>query len=163
MMSMFTGLSLGPVDPAKQAEMSQQAQAQMLSLMTTVPQQLVSAGTQISIRNTFTDSAEFDTNLDGQFRASATSPVMADGKLTLSLKGVDELVLKLQSLSQGPDADPRLAGYATMLSMLQVYTKPEQGSDGKSMRKLVLEVSPDGSILLNGEPMQGMSPGMPPQ
>lgn len=161
-LGMFGGMGLGAVDPAKQQEIQQQTQMQMMTLMTTVPQQLVSAGTQVSIRNTYTDSTEFDTNLDGSFKANAASPMMADGKLTLSLKGVDELILKLQGMSQGPNANQRLAGYATVLSMLQVYTKPEQGPDGKSVRKLVLEVSPEGSILLNGQPLQGMMGGMPP-
>ena len=161
LMGLMGGVGFGAVDPAKQQQIQDQAQMQMIQLMATVPQQLVSAGSQISIRNTFTDSPEFDTNLDGQFKASATSPVMADGKLTLSLKGVDELILKLQAMSQGANANPNLANYATMLSMLQVYTKPEAGSDGKSMRKLVFEVAPDGKLLLNGEPLQPM--GMPPR
>ncbi len=158
LMGLLGGVGFGAVDPAKQQQIQDQAQMQMIQLMATVPQQLVSAGSQISIRNTYTDSPEFDTNLDGQFKASATSPVMADGKLTLSLKGVDELILKLQSMSQAANANPSLANYATMLSMLQVYTKPETSADGKSVRKLVFEVAPDGKLLLNGEPMQGMGP-----
>lgn len=159
-MGIFGGLGLGQIDPAKQAQVEQQTQMQMLSLMTTIPAQLAGAGTKIAVRNTYTDAPEFDANLDGAFKANAASPMLADGKVTLSLSGLDELILKLQSESQGANPNPRLAGYATVLSMLQMQTKPETGADGKSVRKLVLEVSPEGSILLNGAPMPG-TPGGP--
>lgn len=163
LLGMLGGVGMGQVDPAKQAEMQQQAQMQMMGLMASVPGQLVGAGTQLTITNTYSDAADFDANVDGAFKASATSAMMAEGKLTVVLKGLDELILKLNSLAQQSEANAKLGGYATALSMLQVYTKPEQGPDGKSARKLVLEISPQGAVLLNGEPMQGLPGGAPPQ
>ncbi|HYD17101.1 MAG TPA: hypothetical protein VEF76_01315 [Patescibacteria group bacterium] len=157
----LTGVGAGQVDPAKQAEIQQQAQMQMMMLMTTLPQQLVNAGTTISVRNTYTRAADLSTTLDGQFKANAASSMMADGSMTLTLTGVDETILKLQSQSQAANANPRLAGYATGLSMIQGYTKPEKDASGRSLRKLTLAVDATGNATLNGQPLNALVQGVP--
>jgi hypothetical protein len=158
-MSSLVGVGSGQVDPAKQAEIQQQAQMQMMMLMTTLPQQLVNAGTTISVRNTFTNAPDLSSALDGQFKASAQSSVMTEGSMTLALTGVDEAVLKLQAASQGANPNPKLAGYASGLAMVQGYTKPEKAADGRSLRKLVLAVDPSGNATLNGTPLNALAPG----
>lgn len=158
-MSSLVGVGGGQVDPAKQAEIQQQAQMQMMMLMTTLPQQLVNAGTTISVRNTFTNAPDLSSALDGQFKASAQSSVMTEGSMTLALTGVDEAVLKLQAASQGANPNPKLAGYASGLAMVQGYTKPEKAADGRSLRKLVLAVDPSGNATLNGTPLNALVPG----
>lgn len=158
-MSSLVGVGGGQVDPAKQAEIQQQAQMQMMMLMTTLPQQLVNAGTTISVRNTFTNAPDLSSALDGQFKASAQSSVMTEGSMTLALTGVDEAVLKLQAASQGANPNPKLAGYASGLAMVQGYTKPEKAADGRSLRKLLLAVDPSGNATLNGTPLNALVPG----
>lgn len=158
-MGSLVGVGGGQVDPAKQAEIQQQAQMQMMMLMTTLPQQLVNAGTTISVRNTFTNAPDLSSALDGQFKASAQSSVMTEGSMTLALTGVDEAVLKLQAASQGANPNPKLAGYASGLAMVQGYTKPEKAADGRSLRKLVLAVDPSGNATLNGTPLNALVPG----
>ncbi len=159
-MGSLVGVGGGQVDPAKQAEIQQQAQMQLMMLMTTLPQQLVNAGTTISVRNTYTKAPDLSSALDGQFRASAASPIMTEGSMTLTLTGVDETVLKLQSASQsGAGANPKLAGYASGLAMVQGYTKPEKDADGRSLRKLTLTVDPSGNATLNGQPLNALIPG----
>jgi hypothetical protein len=158
-MGSLVGVGGGQVDPAKQAEIQQQAQMQLMMLMTTLPQQLVNAGTTISVRNTYTKSADLNSALDGQFRASATSPIMTEGSMTLALTGVDETILKLQAASQGATPNPKLAGYASGLAMVQGYTKPEKDADGRSLRKLTLAVDPSGNATLNGQPLNALMPG----
>ncbi|MDE1151707.1 MAG: hypothetical protein PW788_04140 [Micavibrio sp.] len=152
----------------EQLQMQHRMRDQVVMLMATLPQALTTAGTKLSIHNTHTDAPDLQSTLDGDFRADAAAAKMATGTLTLSLVGVDDLVQKLQAQSQAPNANPKLAGYATMLSMLQLYTQTEQGANGKSVRKLVFELKPDGQALLNGQPLSppgrmapgNMAPGM---
>ena len=136
-------------------------QMEVMSLMQTLPQALVAAGSTLTIKNTHTDAPDLQSALEGEFHANAASPVHAEGSTTLSLTGVDELILKLQAAGQAPNANPKFAGYATMLSMLQVYTQPEKTVTGKSVRKLKFELTPQGQALLNGQPL-GMPGVMPP-
>lgn len=158
-MGMFGGLSGAP-DASKQIEIQQQAMMHLVSLATLLPQQLSAAGSRLEIKNTYMKSADLDSTLAGELKANPTSPIVAEGSITLSLKGIDELILKLQSLAQKPDASPELARYASTLSMLQVYGQPAAAQDGKSIRKLTLNFSKEGQILLNGQPILG---GVVPQ
>ena len=139
-----------------QLQAQHKMQMEVMSLMQTLPQALVAAGSSLVIKNTHTDAPDIQSTLEGEFHADATSPVKAQGSTTLSLTGVDELILKLQAASQAPNANPKFSGYATMLSMLQVYTQPEKTVTGKSVRKLKFELTPQGQALLNGQPL-----GMP--
>lgn len=159
-MGMFSGMTATQPDMARQIEIQQQAQMQFMGLVAALPQQLLSAGSVLSVRDTYLRSPELDSALEGSFRANPGSPLMAEGSLTLALKGIDEIILKLQSLSQKPDADRKLAGYASMLSMIQIYAQPEAAPDGKSMRRLKFELSKDGQMLLNGQPLMPAG-GMP--
>jgi len=146
----------------EQLQMQHRMRDQMVQLMATLPQALTAAGTKLSVRDTHTDAPDLKSTLEGEFRADPAAAKLATGTMTLSLVGVDDLVQKLQAQSQAPNANPKLAGYATMLSMLQLYTQTETGKDGKAMRKLVFELKPDGSALLNGQPLAGpgrMAPG----
>lgn len=158
-MGMLGGLTGAP-DPSKQIEIQQQAMMHLVSLASILPQQLSAAGSKLSIRNTYTKSPDLDSALSGEIKANPTSPIIAEGSITLSLKGIDELILKLQSLAQKPDASPELARYASTLAMLQVYGQPAAAQDGKSIRMLKLDFSKEGQILLNGQPIMG---GVVPQ
>lgn len=153
-MNVFSGMT-GMPDQGKQIEVQQQAMMQMLSLASTLPQQLSAAGSKLSIKNTYTKSPDLDSSLSGEIKANPTSPIIAEGSITLSLKGIDELILKLQSMAQKPDASPELARYASTLSMLQIYGQPAAAQDGKSIRMLKLDLSKEGQILLNGQPVMG--------
>lgn len=153
-MGVFNGMNTAP-DQGKQIEIQQIAMMQMLALASTLPQQLSAAGSKLSIKNTYTKSPDLDSSLAGEITANPTSPLVAEGSITLSLKGIDELILKLQSLAQKPEASPELARYASALSMLQIYGQPAAAQDGKSIRKLQLDLTKEGQIFLNGQPIMG--------
>lgn len=147
-----------------QLQSQHKLQMEVMGLMATLPQALAAAGSSVSIRDTHTNAPDLQSTLDGQIHASATSPLHAEGNMTLTLTGVDELILKLQALSQQANANPKYAGYATMLSMVQMQAQGEKGADGKSLRKFKFELTPQGQALLNGQPVGGhMAPAaMPP-
>lgn len=137
----------GTVYQAKaNAEMQQNA---MMSLMA-VPQLLVNAGSTLTVANTFFNAPDISSALDGRFTASATSPMMATGAITLTLKGLDETIAKLQALAQKPEANPRTAGIAQALAIMQMQGQLGQGADGKTSRTYKLEITPDGKAQMNG-------------
>ncbi len=137
-------------DPAQKTALQNQTQAQVAAAMASIPATLQTAGSKLSIVNTFAKAPDVGTTLDGSFTASAASPVMAQGSITLLITGLDELVVKLQSLAQGADADPKLMGWAQGLGMVQLMGQLTKAPDGRSQRTYKLEVSPEGKIMLNG-------------
>ena len=146
-----------------QLQMQHRVKQEVMGLMMTLPQALIAAGSSVAIRNTHSNSAEVQSTLDGEVHASMTSPLHAEGTMTLALSGIDELILKLQALAQQPNANPKLVGYATMLSMVQTQTQAEKGPDGKSLRKMKLELTPQGMATMNGQPIGGARMAPTPQ
>lgn len=144
-------------DAAQKAAMEQKMQAATITSMATIPQALVDAGATLSIKNTFTKAPDISSTLDGQFTANAASPTLATGVLTLAIKGMDELILKLQTMAQAPNANPKIMGYVQGLVMLQMMGQQETTPEGKSLRSYKLEVTPDGKTLMNGSDLSAMT------
>src|SRR5690606_23368269 len=65
--------------------------AQML-----MPGILREAGTTLMVKNTYTKSAELDTRLEADIKAAAGTPYGATGTITASLRGLQELLAKIQ-------------------------------------------------------------------
>jgi hypothetical protein len=137
-------------DPAQKTALQNQTQAQVAAAMASIPQTLQTAGSKLSIVNTFAKAPDVGTTLDGSFTANSASPVMAQGSITLLITGLDELVVKLQTLAQGPNADMKLLNWAQGLGMVQLMGQLGKAPDGRSQRTFKLEVSPDGKVMLNG-------------
>jgi hypothetical protein len=147
----------GTVYQAKaNADLQQQAAMSLMAM----PQLLVNAGSTLTVANTFLNAPDLSSVLEGKFTASATSPMMATGAMTLTLKGLDEAVRKLQALAQKPDANPRTAGIAQALAIMQLQGQLGQGADGSSNRSYKLEITPDGKALLNGVDIGMMMGGL---
>ncbi|MBI1215581.1 MAG: hypothetical protein GC185_07170 [Alphaproteobacteria bacterium] len=142
-----------PGDIAARAAMRQQASMQMMSSLATIPAALASAGATVKISDTHFDAKELTTKLDGEFAASMTSPLKAVGHLDLSFVGLDELLQKVQALSQAPDSSPHLMGAAQWLSILQMMGQVEKSPDGRTVRVFKFELTPEGQPMMNGQPM----------
>lgn len=142
---------------AQKAALDSQIQAQAMATIATLPKTLADAGASLTVKNTFTKAPDINSTLDGQFTASATSPLMTTGSLTLAIAGMDELIAKMQAMAAEPGANPQIAGYVQGLVMLQMMGQQEQAPDGKSLRKYKLEVTPDGKALMNGADIGGMA------
>ncbi|MEZ0224662.1 MAG: hypothetical protein ACAH83_08925 [Alphaproteobacteria bacterium] len=152
-------------DAAQKTALQGQVQAQVGAAMLSIPAQLATAGSKLSIVNTYAKAPDVGSTLDGSFTANAASPVMAQGSVTLLITGLDELILKLQAMGQGASPDPKLLGWAQGLGMLQMMGQLGKASDGRTQRTYKLEVAADGKVLLNGadfsNAMQGMGMGAP--
>lgn len=134
-----------------------QAKLHAQQALATMPALLAQAGTTLTINDTFIKSSDLDTTLDGALTAVSTSPYIFAGKATLMLKGMDELITKLQEASRTTN-NPQAAGYAQMLIIMQLSGQLSQSADGKSQRTYALELMPDGNVKLNGADMKALMP-----
>ena len=74
------------------------------------------------------------------------------GALDIGLHGLDEAMkLANEAAQSSPDAAQIVGG----LAMIQSMAKREDGSDGKPVDKLKLEVDATGNTMVNGMPMSG--------
>lgn len=127
-----------------------QHQSQVMAAMMAIPQMLSGAGSTLDIRNTYTKSADLNSKLDGSFKATAGATKIAVGSLTLTLQGLDELIVKLQS-----NPNPMAKQAVGPLSIMQMMG--QQGMvDGKSNRTYKLDVQADGKVLMNGNDVAQM-------
>ncbi|MFH1159136.1 MAG: hypothetical protein V1721_09720 [Pseudomonadota bacterium] len=114
-----------------------------------LPKMLQDAGSSLAFQNTFVKSADLNIGVTGKIEASATTPTGAVGTVTLSLKGLDETVRKLQTLAVKPGADPRIMGYTGALALFQMMGQSDTAADGATLRNYVFLLTPDGKLLLN--------------
>jgi hypothetical protein len=147
-------------DAAQKTALQGQIQAQVGAAMLSIPAQLATAGSKLSIVNTYAKAPDVGSTLDGSFTANAASPVMAQGSVTLLITGLDELILKLQTLGQSATPDPKLLGWAQGLGMLQMMGQLGKAPDGRTQRTYKLEIGADGKIMLNGADFSNAMPGM---
>jgi hypothetical protein len=125
----------------------------------TLPQIAADAGTTLFIRNTFLDAPDINATLDGRIQADAQALMKTAGTMTLSVRGLDELLLKFQDLSAG---DPQAANAARSLVFFQMMGQAEKTPDGKppagkSVRRYNLELTRDGRMLLNGSDFSALA------
>lgn len=138
---------------AADAQAKQQAQEALAAL----PALLAQAGTTVTVNDTYVTSPDLNSKLDGVLTAVSGAPYIFAGKTTLVLAGMDELIAKLQQQSQTAN-DPRAAGYAQMLIIMQLSGQLSKTPDGKSQRTYALELTPDGNVKLNGADMKALIP-----
>jgi hypothetical protein len=143
------------MDPAQKSALEQQVQSKVVLAMASIPQQLATAGTKITIQNTYTKSQDIASTLEGLFTANAASPIIVQGTMTLLVSGLDELILKMQTMAQQPDADPHMIGWSQGLGVMQMMGQLGKGPDGRSQRSYKIEITADGRALLNGNDMAG--------
>ncbi len=134
-----------------------QAKLHMEQAVASLPELLAKAGTTITISDTYTTASDLSSTLNGALTATSGAPYIFAGKTTLTLKGIDELIAKLQEMSRTSN-NPRAAGYAQMLIIMQLSGQLSKAADGKSERTYAFELTPDGKVLLNGADMKAMIP-----
>ena len=92
--------------------------------------------------------------------ASANGGLGILGKMTVSLKGLDNIIQKMQALAAKPEEDPALLGYIGGLGMVQMMGQVATAPDGKPLRNYMFEFTPDGKTLLNGVDIKMLVAGM---
>ena len=149
------------------ADGQNQTKADMSAMMDLLPKMFQEDGTSVSIQNTSIKSTALETTLSGKLDANAASPLGAIGKMTLTIKGLDEFIKKLQGSALQPGADPHVLGYLGGLSFLQMRGHPDRAADGTSLSNYIFELTQDGKTLLNGVDLKPSSanqnsPAIPP-
>lgn len=125
------------------------AEAAVANATAALPKILQDARSSLTVDNTFIKSAELDLLLAGKIEADAAAVPGAVGKMTLSIRGMDETIQKLQAEAK-KGADPSMMSYAGGLTVVQMIGQASVAADGKSLRSYIFEMSPDGKVLLNG-------------
>lgn len=141
----------------KSAVAEAQAKMFMQQAIASLPELMAKAGTTITVNDTYTTATDLSSTLNGALTAVSGAPYIFAGKTTLVLKGMDELIAKLQEMSRTSN-NPRAAGYAQMLIFMQLSGQLSKTPDGKSQRTYELELTPDGKVMLNGADMKAMMP-----
>lgn len=89
----------------------------------------------------FSDSAIFS---EGQFQVDESARYKATGNVAVRLVGMENLIDKVRSL---PDEGPQIAAF---LAIIQAMGAQEEGANGLGVRRYELELTADGTALLNG-------------
>ena len=161
----FAGLAIQGLRAAQMAEdaeargqpsnMKRHHESQVMAAAFALPQMLTTAGSTISVRNSFIRAQDLSAELFGSFKATPGAAKVGVGELTMTLQGLDELLKKLET------ADTRQGRRAVQgLSFLQVLGQQDT-KDGKPIRKYVFAVTPEGKMLLNGAEVGGLMGGLP--
>ncbi len=161
----FAGLAIQGMRAAQMAEeaegrgqpsnMKRHHESQVMAAAFALPQMLTTAGSSVSVRNSFIRAQDISADLFGSFKATPGAVKIGVGELTLKLQGLDELLKKLET------ADTRQGRRAVQgLSFLQVLGQQDT-ENGKPIRKYVFAVTPEGKMLLNGAEIGGLIGGMP--
>ena len=152
-----SSMALDNADTAAIAAAEEDMKSQIALAMLALPQQLSDAGTALDITNTFMQAADLTTTLDGKFTASPTSPLVAEGSMTLGFNGIDELIAKLRLL--GETGNAKANAYAQGLILLQLSGQQQQAVNNKSLRTYKLELTPEGKALMNGADLSSFISG----
>lgn len=118
-------------------------------------QSMAATGTTLEIENISYVSQALKASMAGALVATTASPLGATGTVTLEVEGLDEALAEIAASKNDPDAQDM----AMPLSMLQAMG--ERVEEGGSVRHVyVMELTPDGRTLLNGNDMGPMMEGL---
>jgi len=118
-------------------------------------QSMAAAGSTLEIERIAWSSTKIDAAMTGALVASASSPTGATGALTLAVEGLDAAVAELGAAGAGPETQE----LAMPLAMLQAMGQRTE-ENGTVRHLYVLELTPDGRTLLNGNDVGPMMDGL---
>ncbi len=128
--------------------------------LSSLPGMLAASGTTVTVQNSFIRSLDLDATLAGKIDANAAAAMGAAGTITVSIKGLEEAIKTLQEQVAKPGADPKLTGYINGLMVMQMMGQLETGADGKTSRAYHFDLTPAGSMTLNGVDVRALGGGM---
>ncbi|MCE9506745.1 MAG: hypothetical protein K8R48_00300 [Alphaproteobacteria bacterium] len=126
------------------------AQEQLRAIFSTSMQILQTAGTSLSIQDTFLKSQDLETGITGRVEANPAAALGMTGKITLSLKGLEESLLKLKTAAAKPGADPELNGYINGLTLMMMMGQSEKPAGGPAVYSYPFEIKSDTKTLFDG-------------
>ena len=136
---------LGSDDPA-------QAQAAQFAMMGALMQILGQSNLKLRIDPSWLEAAKARLTADGQFSLAPNVPGMATGTVNLGLTGLDDLVAMFSAMP----GDPMAANALQMLGQAQALANRETGADGKPVDKFKVDLTPQGTLEVNGKPLNNL-------
>jgi len=168
-----------PLDALQQAGLSSLKSAKdnpnaasvgAVQMIMTLPHILSDAGTNITIKDTYIKSREFDADLEGVVAADSQSRVGAIGSLTAVITGLDTAIARIQEeIKTASDSQKqKLQKMLTQMTIISALGQAGENEDGKQTKTFEFVMGEDGKFLLNGTDMSAMlgilnAPGLPAQ
>lgn len=128
----------------------QQAQDQASAALAQLPKTLESAGTSMSMGNTYAISDAVSMSIASKVNADAKAALGATGKVTVVIKGLDEFVQKVQDTALKAGSDPQMLAYLMGIMTVQTRGQLSKAADGMSIRSYMIDMQKNGDVLLNG-------------
>lgn len=120
-----------------------------------ITEMMTQAGTSLVIRDTQVKTKVSSMDMGGAFKIDPEAFYGVSGALDATLVGLDEIMRLTQETleSEDPEARQEAANTLGMLGMLQAYAARETDAEGNTVDRYRLEVSPDGMVAVNGQPV----------
>jgi len=141
-----------------------------VQMMMTLPQILSDAGTNITLKDTYIKSREFDADLNGVLAADSQSRIGAIGSMTAIITGLDKAVAKLQEemKTASESRKQKIQKLLTQMTVISALGQAGEDDDGNQTKTFKFVMEEDGKLLLNGTDMSAMfgllnAPGLPAQ
>lgn len=115
-----------------------------------LPKILEDAGASVSLYNTYAKSDAISASLESKIDADPKAVLGVVGKVTMSIKGLDEFTQNMQNAALKTGADPHMLGYLMGIMTLQTKGMPGKAADGVSLRNFAVDLKKNGDVLLNG-------------
>jgi len=118
-------------------------------------QSMATSASTLDIERIAYVSEALKASMTGALVANVESPLGATGMVTMEIEGLDAAVAELSAQSEDPDAQEMV------MPMVMLQAMGERIEDGGVIRHIyVVELTPDGRTLLNGNDMGPMMDGM---
>lgn len=116
--------------------------------MITLPQILSKAQTTLKIKNTGVSNDNYNLDINGDFNATATSPIGVVGDMKLKIEGLDKIVTDLEKEKEGaePSKISKINSTLKNIQAIQLFSEKKSNTD-----MLHLTMGEDGKTLINGK------------
>lgn len=116
--------------------------------MMTLPQILSKAQTTLRIKDTGVSNDNYNLDINGDFNATATSPIGVVGDVKLKIEGLDKIVANLEKEKEGaePSTVSKINSTLKNIQAIQLFSEKKGNTDF-----LHLNIGEDGKILINGK------------
>ena len=117
---------------------------------------ITGAGTEFRIRDLFIDTPGLVLKAAGIVRAAADALQGATGEVDAELRGLDEMISELAASppAEGEESPLGMLAFVQMMGVLEF-----DESTGTSVRRYRIELTPEGSLFINGNDLAAMMGG----
>ncbi len=151
---LLTGMALTVAAPESNPDANALSEAMGSEIMDA----MTKAGTRFLLDRLHTESPSGQIDGKGLFEMDATTPVGVKGGLELTITGLDRMItVASQAAGNGAEGQPGAAGGVMFLMILKGMARREAGANGAPVDRFDIRLSPEGQLLVNGQPMGMLS------